>query len=69
MSEAGILVLEKETRLSLLIACKETGIDVNAEKIKYIFMSREEKVGKNHKIKTGKKSFACVAKFRLLGIK
>ena len=30
-------------------------------------MSREENVRKNHNIETGKKSFACVAKFRLLG--
>jgi len=30
-------------------------------------MSREENVGKNHKIERGKKSFECAAKCRRLG--
>jgi hypothetical protein len=35
----------KRNMLYLLIVCKESGLDVNAVKTKYIFMSREEDVG------------------------
>jgi hypothetical protein len=39
---------------SLLIAGKESCLDVNAEKSKYVFMSREERVGKTSQEKDRK---------------
>jgi hypothetical protein len=38
-------------------ASKEIGLDVNAEKTKYLVMFREQQAGKNHEIKRGKKHF------------
>jgi hypothetical protein len=43
------------------VASKETGLDVKAEKTKYMFVSLEQNAGQNHNIKTGKKSFESVA--------
>jgi hypothetical protein len=41
----------KKKRL-LLSASKETGLEVNDDKTKYIVMSRDQKAGQNHNIKT-----------------
>jgi hypothetical protein len=50
----------------LLVTSKGTGLEVNAEKTKCMFMSCEQTAGQNHNIKTGSKSFECVAKFKYM---
>ena len=41
----------------LVIASKETQIDVNADKTKCMVMSRDQNAGRNHNIKTDSSSF------------
>jgi hypothetical protein len=47
----------KKNTEDLVIASKETGLEVNAEKTKYMVMSRNENAGQNHNIKIDNKSF------------
>jgi len=42
--------------------------DINADRSKYIFMSHQEKAGRNHNINTVNRSFENVAKFKHLGM-
>lgn len=35
----------------------EAGLDVNAEKTKFVFMSGHQTIGQEHNVKTGNKSF------------
>jgi hypothetical protein len=58
----------KENTEALLFSSKEVGIKLNAEKIKYMFMSHEQNSGQNHDVKIGNKSFESVAKFKDLSI-
>jgi hypothetical protein len=52
---------------ALLDASKDVGLEVNPEKTKYMLMSRSQKTGQKHSIKTVSRSFEDVAKFRYLG--
>jgi len=52
---------------ALVATCKETGLVVNAEKPKYMFMSQEQNAGQNHNIKIGNKSLERVEEFKYLG--
>jgi len=51
---------------ALLLASVEVGIEVNAEKPKYMFTSHEQNSGQNHNTNITPKSFAKVAKFHIL---
>ena len=51
--------MKKNTEISV-VANEEIGLDVNAEKTKYMFMSRDQNAGQSHKIKMGNISFARV---------
>jgi sorting nexin-29 len=51
---------------ALLDASKMIGLEVNPEKTKYMLMSRSQKIGQKHSIKTANRSFEDVAKFRYL---
>jgi len=53
-AEAYITV--KKNTETLVVASKETGLEVNADKTKYIVMSRDQNAGRNHSIKTGNSS-------------
>jgi hypothetical protein len=50
----------KKNAEDLVIACKEIGLEVNAEKTKYVVMSRNQNAGQNHNIKIDSKSFERV---------
>jgi hypothetical protein len=52
---------------ALLIATKETGLEVNAEKTKYMVTSRDQNAGQNGNIQIGSKSFETVEHFKYLG--
>jgi hypothetical protein len=46
---------------------KETGLEVNSEKTKYMFMSRHQTARQSNYIRVTNKSFKKVAKFKYLG--
>jgi hypothetical protein len=51
----------------LLIASKEIGLEVNAEKTKYMVMSRDQNAGQNGYIQISNESFETVEQFKYLG--
>jgi hypothetical protein len=52
---------------ALVVASKEIGLEVNAEKTKYMVMSGDRNVGQNGNIKLDNKSFERVEQFKYLG--
>jgi hypothetical protein len=52
---------------ALLIVSKEIGLEVNAEKTKYMVMSRDQNAGQNGDIRIGNKSFETVEQFKYMG--
>ena len=42
----------KENAEALVVATKETGLEVNADKTKYMVMSQYQNAGQSHNIKT-----------------
>ena len=57
----------KKNSEALVVANKETELAVNAEKTKYMVMSRDQDAGRSHSIKTYNGSFESVDEFRYLG--
>jgi hypothetical protein len=52
----------------LIDALEEVGLEVNAEKTKYMLLSGHQNAGKNHDIKIGSGSFANVIQFKYMGV-
>jgi hypothetical protein len=52
---------------ALLISNKEIDLEVNAEKTKYMVMSRDQNAGQNGNIQIGNKSCETVEQFKYLG--
>jgi hypothetical protein len=46
---------------------KEVGLEVNAQKTKYMLMSRHRNAGQNRNINTANRSFENVTQFKYLG--
>jgi hypothetical protein len=59
----NINTINKSTE-ALLEASREFGIEVNAEKTKYMFMSVHQSAGQNHNLLIYNKSFENVGKFK-----
>ena len=57
----------KKNAEALVVANKETGLEVNADKTKYVVMSRDQNAGRSHNIKTDNISFERVEEFIYLG--
>jgi hypothetical protein len=57
----------KENTETLLEASREVGLEINAEKTKYMIMSRHPNSGQNRNIRIANESFESVAKFKHLG--
>jgi hypothetical protein len=53
---------------TLLEASRDVGVKINAEKTKYMIMSRHPNSGQNQNIRTANESFENVAKFKYLGM-
>jgi len=51
----------------LVVAGKEYGLEVSADKTKYMVMSPDQNAGRSHNIKTDNSSFERVEEFKYLG--
>jgi hypothetical protein len=49
---------------SIVVTSKETGLEVNVDKTKYMVKSRDQNAGRNHSIKTDNSSFERVEEFK-----
>ena len=56
----------KENTKALLVASKENELEVNADKTKYMVMSREQNAGLSHNMKADNSSFERVEKSKYL---
>jgi hypothetical protein len=63
----GSVHIVKENRESLVVASKDIGLEVNADKTKYLVMSRDQNAGRNNSIKIDNSSFERVEEFKYLG--
>jgi hypothetical protein len=50
-----------------VVANKETGLEVNADKTKYMIMSRDQKFGRSHSVKIDNSSIGRFEEFKYLG--
>jgi sorting nexin-29 len=62
----SVHAIKKNTE-ALVVASKGIGLEVKAEKTKYMVMSRNQNAGQNHNIKVDNKSFKRVEQFKCLG--
>jgi hypothetical protein len=63
----GNIHTTKKNTKALAVASKEIGLELNAEKTKYMVISRDQHEGQNHNTKIANKSFEKVEQFRCLG--
>jgi len=63
----GSIRAVKENAEALVVATKETGLEVNADKTKYMVMSRDQNAGRPHSTKTDNSSLESVDEFKYLG--
>jgi len=52
---------------ALVVPSKETGLEINADKTKYMVMPRDQTAGRSHSTKIDNSSFAMVEEFKYLG--
>jgi hypothetical protein len=57
----------QENSDALVVATKEIGLEVNTDKTKYMFMSRDQNAGRVHSVKTDNSSSERVEEFKYLG--
>jgi hypothetical protein len=62
----SVHAIKKNTE-DLVAASKEIGLEVNAEKTKYMVMSHNQNAGQNHNMKIDNKSFERMEQFKHLG--
>jgi hypothetical protein len=60
----GIVHTVKENPESLVVATKEIGLEVNADKNKYMIMSRNQNVGRSPSVKIDNSSIGRVEEFK-----
>ena len=63
----GSIHTVKKNTEALVVSSKETGLEVNADKTKYMAMSRDQNAGRSHNIKIDNISFERLEEFRYLG--
>ena len=64
----GSLHTVRETAEALIVASKEIGLEVYADKSKYMAISRDHNTGRNHSMKVDNSSFERVEELKYLGI-
>jgi hypothetical protein len=63
----GSIRAAKENAEALVVAAKKIGLEVNADKTKYMVMSRDQNAGRTHNMKIDNSSFKRVDEFKYLG--
>jgi hypothetical protein len=63
----GSVYTIKKNAETLVVDSKETELKVNADKTKYIVMSRDQNAKRSHSMKIDNSSFERVEKFKYLG--
>jgi hypothetical protein len=58
----------KENAEALVVAAKEIGLEVNADKTKYMVMSRDRNAGRVHSVKIDNSFIERVEEFKYLGM-
>ena len=56
----------KENTEALVAATRETGLEVSADKTKYMVMSRDQNAGRNHSVRIDNSTFERVEEFKYL---
>ena len=64
----GSIHTVKEYAEALVVATRETGLEVNADKTKYMIMSRDQNAGRSHGMKVDNSSIERVKEFKYLVI-
>jgi len=57
----------KENPEALVVASKETGLEVNADKTKYMVMPQDQNAGQSHNMKIDNRSIEMMEEFKYLG--
>jgi hypothetical protein len=57
----------KKNTETLIDASKEVGVEINAEKTKYMLLSHHQNVGQNQDIEIANRSFENMSRFKYLG--
>jgi len=57
----------KENAEVLLAATREIGLEISADKTKYMVMSRDQNAGRNHSVRNNNSTFERVEEFKYLG--
>jgi sorting nexin-29 len=57
----------KENAEALVSATRETGLEVSADKTKYMVMSRDQNAGRIHSVRIDNRTFERVEEFKYLG--
>ena len=63
----GSVHTKKKNAEALIVASKGIGLEVNADKTKYVVMSRDQNAGRSHNTKNEKGFFEMVEEFEYLG--
>ena len=64
--ERSVCTIKKNAK-ALVVASKETGLEVSADKTKYMVMCRDQNAGRSHSIKIDISFFERVEEFKYLG--
>ena len=64
----GSIQTLKENTEDLVAATREIGLEVSADKTKYMVMSRDQNGGRNHSVRIDNSTFERVEEFKYLGI-
>jgi len=57
----------KEKAEALVAATREIGLEISADKTKYMVMSRDQNAGQNHSVRINNSTFERMEEFKYLG--
>ena len=57
----------KSSCIALVAATRETGVEISADKTKYMIMSRDQNAGRNQSVRINNSMFKRVEEFKYLG--